>query len=127
MKVYLHFLFSAYFLFKEKGFSNPKFYASVLSTLFITLITLNLFIVSKIIFGMPSIIILAVLPLAIFFERKSDKYFEKHHNKELMTYQYLESKTLQNSLTVLTYFIAAMLSVIATVAIIKYLSAYLIS
>lgn len=120
MRIYLYFLFSAFFLFKEKGFSNPKFYVSVLSTLIITLLSLNIFFISKMVFGLSNTFILIVFPLAILFEKLGNKYFEKKYEIGLKSYQYLESKKLLNTITLVAYYVVALISVMVTIGITKH-------
>lgn len=114
-------MFSAFFLFKGRGYNNPKFYASVLSTFIITLLSLNLFFLGKIGFDLPNSFVLAIFPIAISFEKLCDKYFDRVYEKTLKYYQHLESRKLQNTVTIIVYYFLALISVILTAGLMKHL------
>lgn len=120
MRLYLYFMFSAFFMFKDRGYSNPKFYVSILSTFIITLFSLNIFFILKTIFDLSNSFIIAIFPIVVFFEKLSDKSFAKAYVNNLKSYGYLESKKMQNTITVIVYYIVALFSVIITVGVTKY-------
>ena len=119
MGLYLNFMFSTLFMFKNLGFSNPKFYVLTSSTLIITLLSLNLFFLMKMLIIVPNSAILAVIPIAIFAEKKSDKYFTKIYEHEISSYAHKESKKILNIITVIAYYLAALISVLISAGISK--------
>jgi len=119
MKAYLHFMFSAFYLFKARGASDPKFFASTLSTFIITLLSLNVFFIVKAFVGLPNSFIIGTFLLSIFLEKIGDKFFDKAVTKKESEFNYLESKGNLNGLMVLMYFAAAIVLLIVTVSVTK--------
>jgi hypothetical protein len=99
----------AYFLFKGKTKLDPKYLASFVSMMVITLLTLSLFSVLQVMFKFPNVLILAVFPIAIFLERIGEKHFEISFDKVVCKYNHLEEKRFENMVVVLTYLICSLI------------------
>jgi hypothetical protein len=102
-------MFRVYFLFEGKTKIAPKYLASFVSMMLITLLTLSLFSVLQVLFKFPNIFILGAFPISIFLEQIGEKHFERSFDKVVSKYSHLEEKRLENMAVVLTILICSLI------------------
>jgi len=109
MKVYLYFMYSAYYFFKKKNYNDPKWYASMLSIFVIFLLCVSLILSIKNLFSLPNVSIISVMPITFLVEKKLYNYFSKNFQKQNDSFEYIKSNVLFRSIIIVGYYVFAFL------------------
>ena len=119
MKAFSFFVFSAYFMFKNLGYSNPRSFASIIWTIILGILSLNLILVVKEVFSLSGVFVLSIIPLVIFLEKLLEKYFTRAYKSNFKAFKHLEARKLQNIVIVISCFVISFLTVVITVGVLK--------
>ncbi len=115
--VYLHFMFSTFYLLKSLNVADPKFRASMLSGLLMTLLSLNVFFIRKAFGDLSNAWIMATLLIVILIDKPLEKVFDKAISRKKSDFSRFEERGKLNGVVVVLYFLAAFVLLMMTIGI----------